>query len=316
MSDTPGEVTLEQANQALSDILAAHRGESASEEPAAQEPVAQEAAPEPEAQEPVKQESAPAEPETEAEPEQEAVAATAEPEEVQSDDVESLKKRLSEATAQYEADQKAASARTEAISARSRQNEEILRKRFLGKSAAADLALKTLRAIRSQEGTTEAEIDRVIAHIQGTMNPNSPSYAPPPDANLEDQAIILNNFLNERGLGNSESDAFANWMRHDAETVLEPSEKAIAERDLDAFLRIAYRRYIDDNGRKEREKQRGDAVAAVRAVQRTQRQQARAASAASTPRRTATPGKAQTQTKELTPADISTLVKMAWEEAQ
>lgn len=249
----------------------------------------------------------------EPEPEEPAVeVALAEP----SDDVESLRKRLKEVEETREAAIKAASDRTEAIQSRSRQNETILRDRLLKKSSAADRALKTLKQARSSEGVPEAEVDRIIAEIQSTMNPQSASYTPvieQPTYSQEDAAIVLNDFLNEKGMSNVESDKFGSWMRTEASNVMSPAEQAIANRDLDGFLRVAYNRF--NESAKTKESQRVEAVAAVKTVQRTQREAARAASSSpSAPRKQPTGANETIDVKKLTHEDIDKLLRMSVEQ--
>lgn len=234
-----------------------------------------------------------------------------------SDDVESLKKRLATALAEKEQVRKEAESRVEAVARRHQQNEEIIRARLLRKSTVADRALEILRKTRSEQGVPETEVDRVIAEIQSTMNPASSGYAPLPPEQVavnEDQAIVLNNFLNEKAMSETEAEAFAKWMKEEAAGVLSPLEQAVASRDLDGFLRLAHGRFHDGLVQKSKEQQRSDAVGAVKSVQRTQREAARAATApvASPTKRTSAP--AGIDTKKLTKEDISKLLQMSVEQ--
>lgn len=235
-----------------------------------------------------------------------------------SDDVESLKKRLTDTEARVAAERDAAVKRTQAIQQRSAQNEQILRDRFLRKSNVVNRALAILKAARTEQGVNEADVDRTIREIEGTMNPNSASYVAPdsePAATVEDQAMVLNAFLNERGMSQEEADAFGQWMRTDAATALSPLEQAVARRDVDGFLRIAHNRFTEGQKSQDREKQRQDAVGAVRSVQRTQREAARAASAApSAPRRQPTAPRAEVDVKKLTKKDVSDLLRASVEQ--
>jgi hypothetical protein len=261
-------------------------------------------------------ESTPAPAPVESEPATEPAEVEASAAEVPSDDVESLRKRLKEVEDTRESAIKAASDRTEAIQSRSRQNETILRERLLKKSSAVDRALKTLKQARSSEGVPEAEVDRIIAEIQATMNPQSASYTPvpePPTYSQEDAAIVLNDFLNEKGMSNAESDKFGSWMRTEASESLSQAEQAIANRDLDGFLRVAYNRF--NESARTKESQRNETVAAVKSVQRTQREAARAASSSPTaPRKQPTGANNEIDVKKLTHEDVDKLLRMSVEQ--
>lgn len=238
----------------------------------------------------------------------------------QSDDVESLKKRLADSEAAKEQIAKDAAARVEAIRTRTSQNESILRERYLRKATVTDKALRALKAARSETGIEKAEVDRTIAEIEGTLNPNSAQYAAPvtePGAVLEDQALTLNSFLNEKGLSASEADAFGNWMKTEASKALSPMEQAIAGRDLDGFLRLAHTRFVDSQSQQSRQR-RDEAVGAVRSVQITQREAARAASSTpAAPRKTPAGPKTELTAadyKKFTKDDVSTLLRQSVEQ--
>lgn len=292
-------VTEEQAAEALRALVAEGR-----EEP--QVEIEQLALPE--TPSPAKVE-APAEPAAPEEtPEAPAEAATTE-----GDDVDSLRKRLADAESAREAAIKASESRIEAVKTRSAQNEAILRDRMLRKATVADRALKTLRATRSPSGATEAEVDQVIRDIESTMNPASPSYQQPAPA-AEDQALVLNAFLNERGMDVEEAKGFGNWISTEASTKMSPVEQAIAARDLPAFLIIAHERYRQAQAEQSRTTTRDAAVEAAKSVQRTQREAARAAAAPATAPRRQPNAPTPFDVKKLTKDDVSTLLRMSVEQ--
>ena len=273
------EVTEDQAADALRTLLAQSKGEKPPEAQAAPEP-AESAAP---------VELSPTL-EASVEPAVEAAPAEAEPAPpaVETDDVASLKTRLAERDAALKETEQKFQSRLTAQQSRNQESERILRERYLRKSTAADRALKILKATRSESGVPETEVDRVIQEVEGTMNPASVSYSPPSnqtEAN-EDQAIALNNFLNEKQMDTKEASDFGAWIKTEGGTVLHPSEQALAYRDLDGFLRIAHVRY--EESARAKETQRANTVEAVKTVQRAQKQTARAATAApAAPRKTA-----------------------------
>lgn len=278
MPDEKGRVTEEEANEALVQLV----------QQAAENPDGDSAVTEPsQAAEPETPAEATEEPAAEAIEATEAEAAPAEatPAEPETDDVESLKRRLEaiEATSAEQATR--FEARMKAFHDRASQNERILHDRFLRKSTAADKALKVLRATRSETGVPEAEVDAMIREIEGTMNPQSASYSPPPAPVAEDQAIVLNNFLNEKGMTGDEAGSFGQWIQTQGPTKLSIMEQAVATQSMDGFLRIAHQRW-QDSIREEQSRAaqvtRNDTVEAVKAVQRTQKEAARAASSAPT----------------------------------
>ena len=300
---TENPITEEQAGAALRDLMGMdHSDEGEAQVQMVAEPAAQVTP----AEAPVTTDPAPAEAAGETTPEQVV--------EAPSDDVDSLRKRLAEVESTRDAAIKAASDRTEAVTTRSRQNEQILRERLLKKSSATDRALKTLKEARSDKGVPEAEVDRVIAEIQAGMNPQSASYAPLPEvaqASTEDQVIVLNDFLNEKGLTNDEAEKFGSWIRSEAVNVLSAVEQDVARRDLDGFLHIAHVRFKESA--KVKEQQRVETIGAVRVVQRAQREAAKAASSApSAPHKQSTgQGSAAIDVKKLTGDDISQLLKLS-----
>lgn len=224
------------------------------------------------------------------------------------DDVASLKARLAD-------NEKRSAESIKAMQERNEQNQTILRQRFLQKATVADQAHKILKASRTEQGVAQEEVDRVIAALEGTMNPNSPSYSPPPAvaAGNDDQRIVVNDFLNEKSMTRAEEVKFSNWIKMEGQSELSPTEQQVAGRDPDAFLRIAYAKY---SAVQSKVKQRDDAVEAARGVQITQRQAARAASAT-----TAAPKKQSTSrqaaavdVKKLTRDDVSNLLRQSVEQ--
>lgn len=299
-----GKITEEQAGEALRALLQQPEAESAAvSEP---EPAEPEVA-EPEPAEPTGGEEQPA---GEAAPE----AAAAE-----SDDVVSLKTRLAQAEAGRKAAVEAAEKRAQAMQERFAHSERILRDRYLKKSNVANQALQILKRARGPEGVPEADADRLIRDIESSMNPESASYVPPtqPQFTVEDQAIVLNSFLNEKTMTTEEAEEFGRWMRSDATTHLTPYEQAVAGRDLDGFLRLAHNRWQEGTKVADKEKQRNDAVLATKSVQRTQREAAKAASAApSAPRKPSPTGPKPLNLKKLSHDDVSSLLRKAVEEAK
>lgn len=296
------EVTDEQAELALQQLVQQDPDESETTQEAPAEQ-----APKPPAEQPA--EPVPAE--TEGETETEAAAA-------ETDDVVSLKQRLEKAESEKQEVEKRFDSRLRALQNRTAENERILRERFLRKSTVADKALKILRAGKASEsGVPEADVDRVIQELEGSMNPASASYAPsPPQATAtEDQALILNGFLNEKGMTVEESEEFGKWIRSEASTVMSPAEQAVASQSLDGFLRLAHTRWQDGLSKKTKEAARNDAVGAVRSVQRTQKEAARAASAgAAAPRKQPASQKTEVDLKKLTENDISALLRKSVEQ--
>lgn len=308
MAATPQKVTEDQASAAIQQLVGINADGSERTEPELEEAAS---AAEPSASD--EAEPAAAEPTTEESPAVEAA---------ETDDVQSLKKRLETIETERKRDLEKNEERLRAIQERHAANERILRDRHLRKSSIADKALRTLKAVRTEAGVPEAEVDRIIAELQGTMNPDSASYAPPPDAYAsarEDQIVTLNSFLNEKGMTGGEAADFGKWIQGEATTVLTPQEQAVAEQSLDGFLRLAHTRW--QTGLRETEtlntKRQADAAAAVKAAQRTQRAAARAATAP-----TAAPSKSPTvrtkpiDLKKLTKNEISELMQKSVEEAE
>lgn len=291
-------VTEEQANEALQTLL----GSRTEAEPApAAEPVAVEAAPV------EAEEAAPAVEETA--PETEAPA---------DDDLASLKKRLEAVEASAKKDQEHWDLRMKALQDRNATSEKILRDRMLRKATVADRALKALQQSRSETGVPEAEVDQIIRELQGTMNPDSTSYAPPPPqangAASEEQALVLNSFLNQRGMTEAEADTFGKWIQTEAATAMSPYEQAVANESLGGFLSLAYHRWQAGLAEKGKAEMRQDAAAAVRAVQRTQKAAARAATAPTSAARRQPQAAQAMDPSKLTKDDVSALLRQTIEQ--
>jgi hypothetical protein len=267
-------ITQEQAAAALKDVLEGHLDEN--EQPQTTTVTAG-AAEETPAETPEAAESAPAE----------VVAGAAdEPAETPAaeDDLESLKKRLADREAQDAERKKLDDSRWKAMQDRASENERILRERLLRKSAAADRARQVLQRSKTQEGVTQDEVDQVIQDIQGTLNPASANYVPPPAQaeDNEDKAIVLNRFLNEKNMTIEEQEEFGRWIQTDGSRVLTPAEQAVAYQSLDGFLRLAHRSWQETTREAVRATQRAETVNAVKSIQKTQKEAARAASAPAT----------------------------------
>ena len=241
---------------------------------------------------------------------------TTDTEPAETDDVASLKQRLGDMEARLVKDAEGAKARLAAVQGRYTQTEQILRDRYLRKSAAADNALKILRSARTESGVAETDVDRVIREMESTMNPASASYVPPESqggaAATEEQAIVLNNFLNEQGMTSDEADSFGKWVRTEASTAMSPAEQAVAAQSLDGFLRLAHRRYAESTSDAAKQTKRDDVIGVVRSVQQTQRQAIRAGAASATaPRKQPTGSRTGVDLKQLKPDDISTLLQQS-----
>lgn len=281
MAEEP-EVTEEQAESALRDVMGLENPEEVSAEskiiPDERVEQAKEAA----------VESAPTEAPASTEQPEGPPAEAAETPVPESDDVTSLKQRLE----QYETDLKTSEekfqSRLKAQQDRFKQNEEILRNKHLRKSSALDTARRILEQSQTEGGVPEAEVVRALDTIRGTMNPDSASYAPPPQESAagyapqpsgngrEEQALIVNNFLNDRGMDEDEANKFNEWIRTEAEKNMSPGELSVASESLGGFLQLAHSHYRDAM-RQKSEDTRSDAVKAIKSVQRTQKQAARAA---------------------------------------
>jgi len=294
--------TVDQANEALQRVMGIEP------EPEQSEPA------------PVAVKEAPVEPSVETTEPTEEVAAPQETGEAPSDDIESLKTRLGEYETRIAEKEKQFEERWKAFHERSTQNEQILRDRYLRKSSTADRALRVLKATRTEQGVPEAEVDTAIRELESTMNPQSASYAPPtyqaPSSFQEDQAIVLNDFLNEKGMTGDEANQFGAWVRTEGTAKLTPMEQAVAQQSIDGFLRIAHGRWQQDLTEASKQTNRTDAVEAVKSVQRTQRQAAKAASSSPTNSPKKQPGTTtrDIDTKKLTQDDVAELMKMAVEQ--
>ena len=189
----PEEVTEEEAESALQQLLHTDTGESE----------VQEIPP------------LPLEPSVEEKPTETEVAAAETPEvEVAPDDLESLQSRLTKMESDAEESQKDFDARFQALQERNNQREQVHSQRYLRKSTAADNALKVLRSTRSEEGAAEAEVTKVIGELEGTMNQASASYVAPTPQSFgatEDQLFEASGFMNEKQMTRAEEDEFGAW---------------------------------------------------------------------------------------------------------
>ena len=233
-----------------------------------------------------------------------------------SDDLIALEKRLEESEAREKEREDRFTARMQALQTRNAESERILRDRYLRKSTATDKALRVLKAAKSETGVEPAEADRVIAELEATMNPSSHSYAPPPTHNdTEEQALVLNRFLNEQGMDGNEADQFGKWIRSEGASALSVSEQAVASESLDGFLRIAHNRWRSTTAVQTKQQKVDDAVAAVKSVQRTQRQAARAAEVTGgAPKKQPTKTESEVDVRKLTADDVARLVRQATEQ--
>lgn len=295
------EISEEQAGEALQQLLRETTGPEESE-------TAQ-----PETTPETTEETVEAAPEVEsAEP---AVEATEEPAE-EVDDVVLLKKRNEELEAQNKATEDRYNSRLKALQERTVASEQILRDRYLRKSNAAVNARKVLQESRTEAGAAEADVERVIKELDGTMHPSSTSYATPqqaPRGLTEDQQLIANDFFNEKGMTQEEVLDFVNWYKADGANQMSARESAVAARDLDGFLRIAHPRWLGSS-EKEKKAQTDDAVDAVKSVQRTQRLAAKAASLSTTSPKKQPGGTKTPDASDLSSDDVSKLVRQSVEQ--
>lgn len=208
-------------------------------------------------------------------------------------------------------------AKLDALHQRNQESDRIQNDRYLRKATSHDNLLRMLKATRSEAGASEADVDRLISEAEGTMHPASASYVAPaqaPEAR-EDQALVLNSFLNEKAMTMEAAQEFGNWVRSDAATVMSAAEQAVAGQSLDGFLRLAHTRWQQGVSSQEKDNKRSDAVGAVRSIKRTQRAAAKAASAKTTaPRKQPAGTKTAIDTSKLTKNDISELLRQSVEQ--
>ena len=302
MANSTEEVTEKQAEDALRQLSlnTGEEPEPAPEPPAVEEPTT----------EPVKEPQAAGTEETVTE--ETPAEGAVEPE---GDDVESLKKRIETMTTEAEETEKRNTERMKAVQDRNVQSEEILTKRFLQKSTSHGKLLKIVKDGRSESGVSEADADRAIQEAEGTMNRASASYAQPevsPTEPDEDQQLVFNSFLNEKGMTTEEAGEFGKWIKSDSEAAMSPNELAVYHQSLPAFLRLAHTRFKE--AARDKQAKVDDAVGATRSVQRTQKEAARAASASpAAPRKQPASPKAEKEFKDFTTGDISKLLRQSVE---
>ncbi len=242
-----------------------------------------------------------------------AVKAVAEEEE-EGDDVESLRARVKTMDEDKVKVQEEFDSRLSALQERSAASEKIIQDRYLRKATSADRARKSLMASLTEEGVDRAEVERVIGEIEGTMNSASQSYSTPQPsaAYTEDQALALNNFLNEKGMTREEAETFGTWISTKAGTEMSPTEQAVAGDSISGFLHLAHSRWKGSNSEADNKAKTDDAVQAARSVKRTQREAARAASSRSPApkKQPANPEKKQ-DLSELSSDDVAALVRLS-----
>lgn len=290
-------VSEEQAEAALQQVLNLDEGSELTQT---------EPAPEPTIEEPVEV-SPPAEP---------AVEPTGDPA-VEVDDVTLLKQRNEELEAQSKEIEERYNSRLRAIQERSSATDKIRQDRYLRKSTAADNARRILVQSRSEAGAAEADVERVIQELDGTMHPSSASHAVEPESEMaprEDQEIVLNRFLDEKLMTLEDQEEFGNWLRSDATTQMTESEQGVARDSLDGFLRLAHPRWEGSREAAKKAKT-DDAVQAAKSVQRTQKAAIRAAGTSpKAPRKTPTSTKTEIDTSKFTNEDVSDLLRQSVEQ--
>lgn len=239
------------------------------------------------------------------------------------DDLESLRQRNKDLEAARTEAETRFEARMKAHQDRSAANEQILRDRYLRKSTASDKALSVLRATKSESGVTTEDVEQAIREIEGTMNPQSASYAPQHEyvqtatapVYSEDQAITINSFLNDKGMTKADADQFGNWIKTESGTVMSQAEQAVANQSLDGFLRLAHTHWNRGLREKEKDGVRSDAIGAVRSVQRTQREAAKAASTSPrAPQKQPAASPVDVDVSKFTDDDISSLLRQSVEQ--
>ncbi len=282
-------ITEDQANEALQQLLPGEESES---------PVQPAAEPESPAEETVEAVVEPTEP------------AVEEPEET--DDVTLLRTRNKELESEVKENEERFQLREQARQEREVASDKIRQDRYLRKSTALDTALKLLEGSRTEAGVAEGDVDRFLQEARGTMHPASPSYVAPetPTAGLtEDQALVANCFLNEKGMTQTEATEFSTWIKVDAPTQMSQGEQDVARTSLDGFLRLAHSRWQEGVRVEEKKARTDDAVGAVKSVQRTQREAARAASPSTAAPRAQRVAPKEIDVSKLTPDDVSGLLK-------
>lgn len=292
------QVTDEQAGQALQQLL----DEKSSEEKPAEQQSTQTASPQITMEEEAEQTETP--------------AGEQQQEEVAEDDLESLKARLADLESRTETEKQSYQSQLEALNKRHRENERILTDRHLRKSNAVDKALKAMKATRTEGGVSEEDYDRVIRQLEETMNPQSAQFSEPTVSQqpvpTDDQALTMNNFLNEKAMTDEQANEFGQFIRTEASNVMSEAELAVANQSLDGFLRLAHRSWVDSQSAKDKKAKQDDAVGAVKAVQRTQRQAARAASSTSAaPKKQPSAPRNEVDVNKLTKDDVANLLKQA-----
>jgi len=233
------------------------------------------------------------------------------------DDLDSLRARIT----QLESDDKERESRHEgrmrALQQRTAQSDRIVRDRLLRKSTAADNALRLLKSSRTESGVPEAEVDKGIRELEGTMHQDSASYVAPEAkaTTQEDQILVLNDFLNEQAMTGEEADEFGKWIKTDATTVMSQSDQDVARESLGGFLRLAHTRWREGMREPDETAKVDTAVGGVQSVQRTQKAAARAASASTAaPRKQPAGPKTGVKLDDLTSDDISTLVRQSMDQ--
>jgi hypothetical protein len=203
---------------------------------------------------------------TETEPRKEATA---------TDDVASLTTRLAERDAEVARYQE----RLLAVNDRNRQSLDTLNQRALRKATQIDRARQVLEKALSAEGVDKTEAERLLAEIRSGYNPGSANYAPPPvaeqpiaAAETDERAVDGNQWLNERGLTQAESDSLGTYIRN---AQLTPREQRLAAQDIYSFLSLVEPRWRAAAATEPKT----DAAKAVATVARVQKQAAKAASA-------------------------------------
>ena len=198
----------------------------------------------------------------------EAVAEETTSQDTGDDDVSSLKARHEAAVKRYE-DQ------LTAVRTRSAQSLESVNRQKMKFASERDRARRILEKALTEDGVDKAEAERLLADIRAGYNPSSANYTPQSDpvevAAQEDQAITVNQWLNDNALTDDEANRFSKWLRN--ESNLTDGDRRI--KDTYSLLSVVEPRWREA----EKGSKPSDTIRAIKTVQSVQRRAAKAAAA-------------------------------------
>lgn len=188
----------------------------------------------------------------------------------ETDDVADLKGRLAE----REAALKRYEEQLAAVTERSNQSLETVRRKALRYASERDKARQVLEKALSADGVDKAEAERLLNEIRAGYNPESANYAPAPEPERggDDRDLLVNQFLIDRRFTNEEAESFAAYLRNPAN--LTPADARI--QDVYSLLSVVEPRWRTSSKTAEKP---DDTVRAVKTVQAVQRRAAKAAAA-------------------------------------